>query len=556
MTSNSSSTPSFPATSSTASTTIAVDVRQFSSTRRLASDYTFNFHALAPFFAGDPQDPNAWRDLIHRVQQRDLRRDAIAAIIARQQEQRHAPPAARAAAIRLADPNSVAIVTGQQAGLFGGPLYTLLKALTALKLAEHISAEHDVPALAVFWIDADDHDWDEVRSCTVLDDALSARAISLPPRTTAESVGRIHLDDSVTQAIDELAATLPATEFRDALLNDLRSDWAPGKTVSEAFGCWLERLLGPRGLVVFDASDPAAKPLAADLFVKELTAPGDTSTLASAAGAALVEQGYHAQVQPPAGGVALFHNDSQRVAIRRDGDMLLAGDERSTPAALAAIAAAHPERFSPNVLLRPIVQDTLFPTIAYVAGPNELAYLGQLKAIYARFGVPMPLMYPRATATLLDSAALRFLTKYHVALDTLQPQDDSTLNQLLEAQIPPAVDAAFARTTSAVTTEMTALIAALPAIDPTLEGAARSTLTRMEHDLGTLHNKMIQAAKRRDETLRRQFVRTRAMTFPQGHAQERTISVVSFLNQYGPALVDRLEQALPLESGHHWIVTI
>ena len=232
------------------------------------------------------------------------------------------------------------------------------------------------------------------------------------------------------------------------------------------------------------------------------------------------------------------------------------GDERFPTDALLRQATERPTGFSPNVLLRPVVQDTIFPTICYVAGPNELAYLGQLRGVYQHFGVPMPLMYPRASATLLDSAAVRFLTKYKLPLEALQAQDEAALNELLRAQIPPVVEESFTVASQTIEQQMTRLVEAIPALDPTLEGAARSTLARMQHDLQTLHGKMIQAAKRRDETLRRQFIRARALAFPGGHAQERTIGFVSFLNQYGPALVERLDGELPLDLGRHWIVTI
>src|SRR5204863_471666 len=212
----------------------------------------------------------------------------------------HAPPAAVDAGRRLADPRTVAILTGQQAGLFGGPLFTLLKALTALKLADQVARDHDVPVVAVFWIDAEDHDWEEVRSCTAFDDGLAL----------------FHLDT-------------------------------------------------------------------------------------------------------PKGG---------RRAIRQQDGQFIVGDQQYQAAALMREAEEQPSGFSPNVLLRPIVQDTLFPTVCYVAGPNELAYLGQLRGVYEHFGVPMPLMYPRASATLLDSAATRFLTKYDLSLEALQAQDESALN--------------------------------------------------------------------------------------------------------------------------------
>jgi bacillithiol biosynthesis cysteine-adding enzyme BshC len=337
---------------------------------------------------------------------------------------------------------------------------------------------------------------------------------------------------------------------------DLRDAYQPGMGMAVAFGRWIERVLGPRGLVVFDSSDPAAKPLVSSVFAKELSAPGETARLATTAGSNLVARGYHSQVQAHDDGLALFHLDGGRRAIRQQNGQFVIGDETYPAATLVQQAEKTPAAFSPNVLLRPIVQDMLFPTVCYVAGPNELAYLGQLRLIYERFGLPMPLMYPRASATVVDSAALRFLQKYNLPLEALQRQDESALNQLLQAQIPPAVEEAFTSASQAIEAQMTRLIQAMPALDPTLEGAARSTLGRMQHELSTLHGKIIQAAKRRDETLRRQYIRTRALAFPGGHPQERTIGFVSFLNQYGPALVDRLDSELPLDLGHHWVVAI
>ena len=324
----------------------------------------------------------------------------------------------------------------------------------------------------------------------------------------------------------------------------------------DAFGRWLERVLGDRGLIVYDSSDPDAKPIARDVFARELSTPGETVKRAARAGFDLEARGYHAQVQPHEDAPALFALDGGRRPIRRQDGQLVVGNHTYSATALAQEAIEHPAGFSPNVLLRPIVQDTLFPTVCYVAGPNELGYLAQLRGVYDQFGVPMPLVYPRATATLVDSGALRFLHKHHVPLDALQPQDEGALNGLLKSQIPSVVEDSFAAASGAIEAQMTHVIQALRALDPTLEGAAKSTLGRMEHDLEALHGKMIQAAKRRDDTLRRQFARTRALVFPNGHAQERTIGFVSFLNQYGPALVERLHNELPLDLGRHWIVAI
>lgn len=537
---------------------IPVDIRRLPWSRKLAWDYAYAFRGLAAFFPRDPSQRSAWVDMIRLAQQHGAPRTEMAAILERQQQRRGAPREARAGAARLRDARSIAIVTGQQAGLFGGPLFTLLKALTAIKLAARIEQEHQVPAVPVFWIDAEDHDWAEVATCSVLNADLALKNITLsgPPGAGVLPVASIELDATVVLAREDLRKTLQPTEFTSEVLNALEQAYVPGRGMAEAFGGLLEQTLGALGLVVFDSSDVAAKPLVREIFLRELQTPGVTARLATEAGALLEQAGYHAQVTPVEGTVSLFHLDGGRQPIRQAGASLTVGDSSGSADALMAEAARAPHRFSPNVLLRPLVQDSLFPTVSYIAGPSELAYLAQLRRVYEYFDVPMPIIYPRASATLLDSAAVRFLMKYDVPLEHLRPRDEAALNRLLEAQLPAAVERAYEDAEAAVRLRMDALIAELPTIDPTLEGAARSALGKMQHDLQTLHSKIIHAAKRRDETLRRQFARTQALSFPEGHPQERSVGFVYFLNRYGSALVDRLAADLPVESGQHWILTV
>ena len=536
---------------------LPIDIRRFPWIRRLAAEYVYDFGRVAEFYAGNPADPAAWRDAIARTQRYARSREAVAALLQAQQQRRGAPPQAIAAAAQLKDAATVAVVTGQQAGLFGGPLFTLLKALTAIRLAERVREEHHVPAVPIFWIDAEDHDWDEVKACGVLDADLELKSIALATAAGAHEgpVARVRLDDSAAAAIAELEATLQATEFTPGLLDTLRRCYASGTGMAEAFGTWLESVLGSRGLIVYDASDPAAKPLVEGVFTREIER-ADTARLAAEAGVRLQAHGLHAQVEPHEGSLALFYLDHGREPIRVQGDGFVIGEQAYSKAALLDRVRQTPQQFSPNVLLRPLVQDTLFPTVCYVAGPSELAYLGQLRGVYDAFGIPMPLMYQRATATILDSNAMRFLVRHEFPLALLRAQDEAALNELLESQLPPSVEASLQDVLHAVEERMEVLARAVPQIDPTLEGATRSTLTRMNDDLKKLHNKIIQAAKRKDETLRRQFTHARAQAFPQGHPQEREIGFVHFLNKYGPALVDRLSEELPVEMGTHWVVTI
>ncbi len=535
---------------------IRIDDRQLPWTGRFVRDYCHAFERLAPYFAGSPAHPSSWTDAFDARRRR--RPDAATVgVIERQLAARGAPTPSRTAAARLRDAGATAVVTGQQAGLFGGPLFTLLKAVTAMRLARRLSEEHGAAVVPVFWVDAEDHDLDEVRGCHVLNGELQRVPVALDlgasPGTSAAAVT---LDESIRETLDALRVALPATEFTAEVTDALASSYAPGRRLVEAFSRWLDRLLGRHGLVVYDASDPAAKPFFRSLFEREVGRPGHTAELAAETGAELAALGYHAQVSPAPGAVALFRLDGARQAIRAVDGTFSTGGLTLDAAALWADIDANPARFSPNVLLRPIVQDTLLPTVAYVAGPNELAYLGQLRRIYAAFDVPMPVIHPRASATLVDAATVKFLNRYGVDFAQLQPRDDAALNRLLALQIPESIEQAIAAAERSAAGHLDAIGSAVPTLDPTLTGAVGSARGRIERELGNLRGKVVAAAKRRDSTLRRQFERARAQSFPGGVPQERSLSGIHFLNRYGFALVDRLLASLPLDPGHHWLLTI
>ena len=534
-----------------------MDIRRFPWINRLAADYAFDPARLSSFFAGDVRDAEAWRQAIARAQAHPRQRDTLATLIEAQQAGRAAPTTAREATSRLRDPRTVAIVTGQQAGLFGGPLFTVLKALTALRLADVVRDTYGVPTVAVFWVDAEDHDWQEVNVCGVLDAEAALRTVTIEGDAPAPGcpIARVELGPSIDATLDALAAVLPPTEFTPALIAELRARYAPGHGMVDAFSRWLESLLGPRGLVVYESSDPRAKPLVADLFCKELETAGATAQLAGEAGRALEALGYHAQVTPHPDSAALFWIGDTRTPIRASGAGLQVAERVETREGLASRARLHPEEFSPSVLLRPLVQDSLFPTACYVAGPSELAYVAQLRSVYEAFGIPMPLIQPRATATLVDANAARFLSRGDVALESLRPQDESALNALLEAALPPSVDKAVDGVLRALAERMDVLAQEVTTVDPTLENAARSALGRMQDDVKKLQAKVLQAAKRKDETLRRQFKHAQAQAFPGGHPQERTVGVVTFVNRYGPPLIDRLAEGLTLDLGVHTVIT-
>jgi len=557
--------PAEPVTSRTAGVIReAIDPQRFPWIRPLVSAYSRDYARVAPLFAGDPSDPAVWRQTISRVTRARHDRAAVHAALTRQLTERGAAREAHTAANELANPATVAVVTGQQAGLFGGPLYTLLKAITAIQVARNVREQYGVAAVPVFWVEIEDHDWAEVRSARVLDkDGAPARVTATdPPGAGSLPVGKLTFDDSITGIVDKLGEVLAPTEFTKELLASLRQRYRPGAHVGTAFAGWIDDLLGRHGLVVFEADDPALKPLVADVFARELK-DRPTARLARESAAAMSALGHAPQVEPAEDAVALFYLDGQgRRPIRRRDDGYAVGDAAHSAAEFQAEALEHPERFSPNVLLRPLVQDRLFPTICYVAGPAELAYQAQIGPLYREFGVEPPLLLSRASATLLDAGSARFLDKSGLPLESLQPQDDAALNRLLEQQLSPAVERTLAETNEWLSDRIGTLKDAVVPIDPTLAGAVETTVDKVRDTIKTLHNKVIQAAKRKDDTLRRQFVRTRALVFPDGDPQERALGVAFFINRYGMALPDRLAETLPLGPGHldkldqHFVLTL
>jgi bacillithiol biosynthesis cysteine-adding enzyme BshC len=544
-------------TSASALVREAIDVRRLSWVRPLVSAYDHDFDSIASFFAGNPRIEDAWRQTIARVSRAPRHRDALARILDAQLEARGAPGEARRSASRLAEPTSVAVVTGQQAGLAGGPLYTLLKAVSAVRLARHVESTHGVVAVPVFWVADEDHDWAEVRSTALLDGEYVVRTIEAPETTGAGAlpVSDVRFDERISSTVESLQAALPPTAFTAGLLADLRRWYRPGANLGVALAGLLDGWLGPHGLVVFSGSDPAAKPLVTNLFTAELRAPTDTAERVRAAGEALRERGHEPQLLPVDHATALFYLDGTgRRPIRfRDGKFGI-GDAFRDQEGLCDEAASHPERFSPNVMLRPVVQDQLFPTVCYVAGPSELAYQAQLAEVYRAFGVERPLYCSRASATILDAATARFLDRYDLPFETLAARDVTTLNRLLARQLPEGIEDALTATERALTEHAGALKTGISALDPTLAGAVDTTRNRMADALATLRRKVIQAAKRKDETLRRQFTRARALTFPDGHPQERTLGVAMFINRYGPALVERLLDGLPVDGARHFLL--
>ena len=534
--------------------TSKLDYRELAFYKPLFLDYVYRFDRLAPYFPGNPGDPDAWRRVAKKVSDYPRQTKRVAEVLHEQNREMGADPAVSQALEALAN-GALAVVTGQQVGLFGGPLYSLYKALTAVELAKKVGPIIDRPVVALFWMDADDHDFEEVSSANFIDPSQELITLSYQPAEVQKgaSVGALPLESSIEELVARAGECLAASEFKQEILDALGESYAPGRTLAEAFGSWLLRMTRGTGLAVVDPTVRPLKSLAASLFQRETSEKSESTRLVEETTGKLASEGYHAQAGTADHRLNLLYSDPVRSHIIVEDSGFRLSDQGSAVslAELSKLVDEAPERFSANVLLRPLVQDHLLPTISYVGGPNELAYLAQLGAVYDHFGVPMPLIVPRTSITVVEKAAAKFLSRHGLKLPDLRVNDESVLNDILKDLAPPQLEEDLSRARTCIQEITQTLEKDLAAVDPTLASAAKSTRGKLLHHLGELEAKSRRAIKKKNDTLRRQFFSARTALFPNFDMQERQLSPVQYLAKYGWNFTDMVRECIDAEEPGH-----
>lgn len=506
---------------------------------------------------------NSGFEAILRLQQEHTRDRKVVADVLREQNERFgASPRTMQHIAALENPATYAVVTGQQVGILGGAFYTVLKTLTTIQLAARLQEKYPLfTFVPVFWLEGEDHDFAEMHYAQFPDPSGAlAKYEYLPggvlPEKNPGAVGEIRFDASMAGVLDAMEKGLQPTEFTAALMASVRECYAEGTSFNEAFARWLNRLFPDDGLVFMSANHPALKKQLSPLFLREITEFPASSQIVIGQSAEL-EKTYHAQVKPKSVNLFLFHKGGRYSIEPREHDFSLRGTRHFlTPEELATIARETPEQLSPNVILRPIVQDTLLPTVAYVAGPSEVAYHAQLTPLYAHFGVPQPVLYPRASATVVEERVRRVLEKYSLEIQELYGDPTVLTNRILEQISEIKLDDLFDRTGKGIQTQLNELRFGLKELDPTLLGALENVAGKIEGSLGQLKEKSIGAQKKRNETAVRQIERAVASVLPGGTLQERQVNIVYFLNKYGPGFMKWLAGEIDINGFQHQVLSL
>ncbi len=488
------------------------------------------------------------------------RRAAMAALLRRQAERWGLAEASRDSLERFAREEALVVVAGQQPGLFGGPLYTVYKALTAISLAREAERATGRPVVPIFWIASDDHDFEEVRRAFVSDASPEPLALEYPMEAVPAgvSVARVTLGAPAQDLLAAVEELLPPSPFRAETVDRLRDAYAPGRGWIEAFarfaGPWVTSL----GALVFDPADSEAKRLALPIFEREVELHGRSAQAARAVGVELERKGYHAQIARAGDELNLFWHGERREALRiaGDGAVRLAESGRSLARGeLIARIRERPEDVSPGVLLRPLMQDHLFPTAAYVGGPAEVAYWAQVNALYPLFEMSPPAVTPRFGATLLEPRIAKVLERFGLAWSDLAGDVEPVIGTALKKLLPEDLPALFERERESWIQSFGRLEAAVAAFDPSLKAATQTAVGRVLHEGENLERKLMQVWKRRQEESVQHIRRAKGHLFPRGGLQERCVSIVGFAARYGPVLIDRLSRDVR-EPGAHALVTL
>jgi bacillithiol biosynthesis cysteine-adding enzyme BshC len=463
---------------------------------------------------------------------------------------------------RLRAPDCIAVVSGQQVGLFTGPLYTIYKALSAVKLAGCLS-QRGTPAVPVFWMATEDHDWEEVRAAelTACDGRLATADVPAAMHTEGAPVGTVLIDDSIEETIKRLIDVLPTTEFSGDLERTVRAAYAPGRTYGEAFARMLTALAGQHGLVLLDPLDARLKKLAAPLYAEAARRAPEIAAAVEARSRALVEAGYHAQVHASADAFPLFlHTDgARRVALARgsDGRYRAKGARETqgyTADELAEWALRGPENFSPNVTLRAVVQDYLLPTVAYYGGAAEIAYFAQTAEVYRVLSRPATPILHRASLTLVERRTVRTLERYDLKLEHFFAGLDSVVARVVEEHLGTEQARAFDRAEEKIKSALAELGETLRGFDPTLADALAHGGGKIEYQLAGLRARFHRAQMARDRAAHRQLERAAALLYPEKALQERHLNITSLVARHGVYCLDWIFSAIDIGSSDHQIV--
>ncbi len=456
----------------------------------------------------------------------------------------------------------VCIITGQQMGLLVSPLYIVYKTISTLKLAEYLNRRYPAYGFVpVFWLEGEDHDYDEVKSVRVLDKSGDLRSFSLgdPEAQQGWPMNKRHFEKDIDDLLFSLKDCLTPTEYSKDLFSFLKTVYRPGGDWMRAFRAQMAGLFHGRGLLFFNAGEQQVKERSRDFFARLIGQNDDLLKAFSLGAERIRNSSCKVQVNVQPGRAYLFLNEGgqRRLPLDRQNDRFVhheAGLSYST-AELLRLLEAQPAWFSSTVLTRPLWQSYLLPTLSYVAGPSEIAYWAQLKPAFDLFGLTMPQVQPRHSVTLLEPRVAKLLARHGIDPARLPADPRAFVHRHLKEKELPELKAWFDEMRRIKDEKESALLDLVEKIDPTLKGPAQKSFYRAVEILDQLHNRLVRRVREKETLLTDHLTHIHRAIIPSG-PQERVLGAVYFQNKYGTRWIDQLFKQLPDRYDRHRYVEI
>jgi bacillithiol biosynthesis cysteine-adding enzyme BshC len=514
---------------------------QIPHTSKLFADFLYSFSKVSAFYPRPPHYTSWLADQSKTIQYDSDRRRQVAAVSSRQNRGWGASEKTLANIAKF-EGGALASVTGQQVGLFGGPLFTIFKVLGAVKLAEQASAQ-GIPTVPIFWLATSDHDLAEINHIFFSGANGEVHCIATPTKgMEGAPVGGIRFGEEINPIVEQATALLGDGEISDWL----RETYCPGETFGSAFAKFYAKIFADLGVIVLDPDDADLHALAAPIYCSAIDRAADLNDALLQRGKQLTSAGYHEQVNVTPQSTTLFKNENgARTAIHRarangttNGDVFfeVAGRKVSREDLLRKIAES-PEEFSPNALLRPVVQDSLLPTLAYVGGPAEVAYFAQSAVLYEKLLGRVTPILPRFSATIVDAKQAGLLDRYGLSLTGLYAGPESVLRRIAVKALPSGVQAKFDDAQKVFEQSLASIRATVTALDSTLTDASDRAERKIRYQLQRLRQRAAMAEARRNEILSRHAALLSNTLYPDKVPQERQLAAAQFLSRQGLGLL-------------------
>lgn len=530
--------------------------------QNLFLDYLNEFENVERFYKNNFREVEKYENIFNQISNLDRpHRADLAEAIKTQYTEIKSSKKTQANIDALNSPKTIAVVTGQQLGMIGGPLYTIYKTITAVKLTMFLKEKFEgFNFVPVFWLEGDDHDYEEVRSVNLINNENRIFEVKYNDGELEElnrgNIGHLKFNDNIEEIFKQIEAELRETEFKKPISDFLRTLYKPGRTFLEAFRELMIGLFDEYGLIVFNPLAPSVKRLLIPIFEKEISSYRDHTGILVERSAEL-EELYHAQVKVKA--INLFYIDeSERLLIEPvENDYRLKGKRKKfTHEEIISQVKSNPEKFSPNVLLRPICQDYLFPTGLYVGGPGEVSYFAQVTPLYELYGITEPVIYPRSSATIIEKGVQTILDKYKLNLSDIFLSEDQLITKVIMADAGADISNLFKDTVQAISSLFEPVNDKMNLIDKTLIDLTKKTKERIEQSIDFLKSKAIEAEKRKHEATIRQLGKVRNILYPNDNLQERELNFIYFMNKYGSDFLKWVFSELAINKFEHQVLEL